>query len=365
MPVEPISAAPQRQKAGCFMKLVCPNIGGMLICAAFLAATGTCASAFAAESASSCELPAINLWERPHIGGAPTKVELGIILIDVTGIDDVKQQFSTDFAVFQKWTDPRLKGLDGCRFDLSQIWKPELALMNSGRVFPTLTSRADVGPEGVVRYIQRYRGSLSFRHALHDFPFDKHTIRIGMIPVRVDRHAYDLVVNENRISRVPDLTILDWTLGDVSGRIAPITHVVTGETVNVFYFEIPATRLYQYYLWKVFMPLMLIVAMSWSVFWINPAKFGPQIGMSATSMLTLIAFQFAMASTLPPLSYFTLLDGFITAATGLVFLALVQSLTTSYLVSVDRTGPALKMDRICRWAFPLAFVVMVASIFGI
>ncbi len=330
---------------------------------AALSAAG--AAGHAAESATSCELPRINLSERPQVAGEPTKVSLGLILIDVSEIDDVRQQIFPDFAVFKTWTDHRLKHLAGCRIELSRIWSPEIVFMNSGRVFPALSALAEIGPEGLVRYIQRYRGSLSFRHALHEFPFDSHIVRIGMIPVRSDRHALELEVDESLIIRQNEFTILDWTFGEVSGRIAPYTHVVTGGEVNVFYFEVPATRLYQYYVWKVLMPLMLIVAMSWSVFWINPAKFGPQIGMSATSMLTLIAFQFAMASILPHLSYFTLLDWFITAGTGLVFVALVESLTTSYLVSMDRSELALKMDRVCRWAFPLAFVVLVALIFGV
>jgi hypothetical protein len=32
---------------------------------------------------------------------------------------------------------------------------------------------------------------------------------------------------------------------------------------------------------------------------------------------------------------------------------------------MDRAELALKMDRVCRWAFPLAFLVIVALIFGI
>jgi hypothetical protein len=336
----------------------------IVTCVAFLSATAVCTAAGAAETAASCELPRINLSERPHVNGAPTKVTLGMLLIDIMHIDDVMQQFTTEFAVLQTWTDSRLKELAGCHFDQSQIWYPELTFMNSGKVFPAFPARAAVGPEGVVNYTQRYRGSLSFRHALHDFPFDKHTIQIALVPSRQDRHLYELVVDEDRILRLDEFTILDWTMGDISAHVAPARHPLTGSDVDVFYFEVPATRLYQYYLWKVLMPLTLIVAMSWSVFWINPDKFGPQIGMSATSMLTLIAFQFAMASILPHLSYFTLLDSFITAATGLVFLALVQSLTTSYLVSVGRAKIALQMDQTCRWVFPLAFIGIVAFVFG-
>ena len=54
--------------------------------------------------------------------------------------------------------------------------------------------------------------------------------------------------------------------------------------------------------------MTLIVMMSWVVFWIDPAKFGPQIGLSVTAMLTLIAFQFTLTTSLPKVGYFTVLD---------------------------------------------------------
>ena len=57
---------------------------------------------------------------------------------------------------------------------------------------------------------------------------------------------------------------------------------------SVYEFEITAKRISAFYVWKVILPLCLIVAMSWTVFWINPAQFGPQIGMSATSMLLVL-----------------------------------------------------------------------------
>ncbi len=124
-----------------------------------------------------------------------------------------------------------------------------------------------------------------------------------------------------------------------------------------------ANRITAYYVWKVILPLCLIIAMSWAVFWINPAEFGPQIGLSATSMLTLIAFLFATTNMLPALGYFTILDFFIGGATILVFLAMLESLTTSFLVSKDKIELALRIDLLCRFIFPLSFVVVVILVF--
>jgi hypothetical protein len=61
-------------------------------------------------------------------------------------------------------------------------------------------------------------------------------------------------------------------------------------------FEFYASRLAQYYLLKVILPLLLIVMMSWTVFWIDPTNGGPQISVAVTSMLTLIAYRFSIGS---------------------------------------------------------------------
>jgi hypothetical protein len=95
--------------------------------------------------------------------------------------------------------------------------------------------------------------------------------------------------------------------------------------------------------------------MSWCVFWINPAQYGPQIGLSATSMLTLIAFIFATTNMVPRLGYLTLLDRFIVFSTILVFLALIESLTTIYLVSKEKKELAMRVDLLSRFVFPIVF----------
>ncbi len=110
-------------------------------------------------------------------------------------------------------------------------------------------------------------------------------------------------------------------------------------------------------------PLYLIVIMSWSVFWIPPAKAEAQIGISATSMLTLIAFIFATTNMVPVLGYTTRFDQFIIGSTVLVFLALLQSVITSYLVASDRIWVTFSLDRVCRFAFPLAFVGLTIIVF--
>ncbi len=310
-----------------------------------------------------CAIPGIRSDERPGAGGPPTTVSVGIRMVDLTEINDVSQTLTGDFAVFLTWTDSRLAHLKGCEVSLDDIWSPGIRFINSGRVFPSGPRKADIGTGGSVQYIQRFYGSLATYHNLRKFPLDKQIFRLSLLSREYGEKEVQLVVDERATGRRDLLNITDWTVGSVKGEIRRQYLDVTDRFSSVYDFKIPANRQRHFYVWKIIVPLCLIVFMSFAVFWINPAQFGPQIGLSATSMLTLIAFQFATTKMVPELGYFTILDEFIAGSTILVFLALLQSLTTSYLVSQERQQLALRIDRVCRLVFPLGFAVLVFVVF--
>ena len=310
-----------------------------------------------------CAAPNVRTDVRPNPEGPPTEVSVGVRMVDLMGIDDISQTLNGDFAVILNWTDPRLAGFEGCEISIQKIWDPRVVFLNSGRKFPSLPEKATIGPGGNVRYVQRYGGTFATYHNLNDFPFDKQAFKIWLVGLD---HPEDKVVfvGDEKVTGARDLlNISDWIVGEVSGSVDSLYADAYDDNFSRYTLEIQANRITAYYVWKVILPLCLIVAMSWAVFWINPAQFGPQIGLSATAMLTLIAFLFATTNMLPALGYFTILDLFIGGATILVFLAMLESLTTSYLVSREKVVLAERMDQICRLLFPLMFVGMVVAIF--
>ena len=329
-------------------------------------AAGVAAQSFelGVGASDDCALSDIQSNERPNPTGPPTEVSLGVRLIDVTDIDDITQSITVDFLLVQSWTDPRLSAFEGCNFKLDEIWTPNIDVINSGRLFKRLRDLADVQKDGSVRHVQRFRGALVFPYKAHRFPFDQHEIVISLLSLDYGEEDVVLVIDERVTGRGPnEFNVPDWQIASVSAYTDQQYTQVFDRTHILYNFDILAKRISDYYVWKVIVPLIFIVAMSWTVFWIDPAQFGPQIGMSATSMLTLIAFQFAMTSILPRLSYFTIMDKFITGSTMLVFAALVVSVVTSYLVSVKKVARAHIIDNHCRWLFPVAFIGMVGFVF--
>jgi hypothetical protein len=81
--------------------------------------------------------------------------------------------------------------------------------------------------------------------------------------------------------------------------------------------------------------------------------------LSATFMLTLIAFRLALGSSVLPLAYPTELDVFTIGATVLVFTALAQAMVTTALWERERKQLAQHLNAVSRVFFPAAFVVLV------
>ncbi len=318
--------------------------------------------AAAPAKADPCAAPNVRTDVRPNAEGPPTEVAVGIRMVDLTEINDVAQTLTGDFAVVLSWMDARLSNLEGCKISLDDIWSPGLVFVNSGRLFTSRPRLVGMGPGGQVKYVQRYYGTLASYHNLRDFPFDKQNIVISLMSLEWPEKDVKLIVDEKVTGRRDLLNISDWTIEDAFGVIDRKIPDAFDRFHSSYDFHIIAHRITGYYIWKVIFPLCLIVAMSWCVFWIDPAQFGPQIGLSATSMLTLIAFIFATTNMVPKIGYFTTLDLFIVGSMILVFLALLQSLATSYLVSKAHVELANLGDRICRFAFPLVFVALAAIV---
>ncbi|MEA3275019.1 MAG: hypothetical protein U9Q81_06965, partial [Pseudomonadota bacterium] len=151
---------------------------------------------------------------------------------------------------------------------------------------------------------------------------------------------------------VADWKVVDWRMvtdyklpGSVEGQDPAIA----------LFFDVE--RLHGYYWVKIIAPLVLIVAMSWAVFWIDPKEMGTKISITITAMLTLIAYRFAIGANLPVISYLTLLDYFIMVSTLLIYASLVTVVTTAAFERKGNFKLAKRIDRVSRWSFPLFFIL--------
>jgi hypothetical protein len=160
----------------------------------------------------------------------------------------------------------------------------------------------------------------------------------------------------------PSVTLPDWTIE--KWEVKPLVYALAPHhQYSSYAFEFTASRNAQHYVWKMILPLVLIVMMSWAVFWIDPVTSNSQISIAVTSMLTLIAYRFAIDNQLPRLPYTTNLDAFILMSTVLVFFSFIEVLVTTILENQKRNRLAITIDRFCRVIFPVIFLLASMSIF--
>ena len=342
--------------------------------ALFAALTVLCADGAAAVAAQHgeetaagrrrCDVLDVRADERPRKEGEATKVLVGVQVVDVTNIDDVSQSINVDFIVRQTWTDSRMIPYEGCKFTLEKVWTPHIDVVNSGHLWTRLRDYVEVFQFGRVQYMQRYHGAVVFPYQAHRFPFDKHEIALSFMSLEYGQSEVVLVNDDKFTGRSSnEFNVADWSIGSVLTFVQSTYLDASERDHSQLNITLEAQRRTSYFIWKVMVPLTLIVAMSWSVFWLDPARYGPQVGLSATSMLTLIAFLFATQAIVPRLNYLTIMDKFVLGSTILVFLALAEAVMTAYFIAKEREALAVRMDRHCRLIFPAAFAVMILLLY--
>lgn len=299
--------------------------------------------------------------------GEAVEVAVDAFLVDLVRVDAADQSIEADFVITLSWSDPRLehdsakpRTLEGDTF-----WQPQILVVQARRLLTVVWEAATVDGKGTVTVRRRYAGPLSNPMDLSAFPFDRHVIRLSFASPGARDSDIRFVPDESHTGRAPSLTVPDWSIGDV--RIAVASYEVPGTGVSLpgFSLEIPAERLHGFYIWGVLSPLVVIIAMSWAVFWLDPAYVTQKVGIATTSILTLIAYRFALGTQLPKLSYLTRMDYFTLGSTILIFLAFLKVALETSLVHGGREAVAARIDRVCRWAFPAGLGVLILVSFAL
>jgi hypothetical protein len=323
------------------------------------------------QLASSAEMPP--LIDRPNADSGPTEISVGMWVVDINSIESAQQTFTAEIAVVLRWKDPRLAhtGNGVVRYPREQIWHPRVGIVNeTNSVSRKMPDSVEVEPDGTVTYRQLYVGAFAQPLRLQSFPFDRQTFRVQLVAVRYQSNEVMFVPDQVWIRDglkeaggiSPSVTLPDWTIE--KWELKPLVYALAPRhQYSSYAFEFTASRNVRYYILKVILPLVLIVMMSWSVFWIDPVHSNSQISIAVTSMLTLIAYRFAVDSQLPRLPYMTRLDAFILTSTLLVFFSLIEVLITTILETSRRTGRAKRIDRYCRAIFPAMFLIASIAIF--
>ena len=302
--------------------------------------------------------------KRPDEIKGPTTVHFMVFILDIDEIDDASQNFTANVYLRLRWKDARLANPEGAirQIPMEQVWNPRVLLANQqGLVARALPEVAQVHPDGTVIYHQRYTGKLSQPLKLAEFPRDMHDFMVQFVGTGYQATDLtfepDVLRNVRGGSMADTLSLADWKILTYETVVAPYAPI---EEINAaaFAFQFTAKRYVGYYLWQVVLPLAVVVIMSWAAFWVGREHIGVRIAVATSSILTLIAHRFVLASLLPRLPYMTRLDYFTVGSMLLVLMALITVIVTGFLAAHRHDRHAQSIDLWARGTFPAAFFLL-------
>ncbi|NOR80455.1 MAG: hypothetical protein GQ529_06420 [Methyloprofundus sp.] len=295
-----------------------------------------------------------------------TNIYTTIFVTDIDDVDSANQSFVANVYVEFKWHDPRIVTTDNSTqiVTLDKIWHPRIQIINQQHIFKTFPESFKVSKEGYVTYRQRYWGDFSQPLDLKEFPMDRQALEIQVVAVGYNDNEVLFVQNPDEPSGLADkLSVTEWSVSNWTAEGMIYLPTKNVEPLSGFHLVIHVDRDVMYYVIKIIAPLLLIVAMSWLVFWIDPKESGSQISVAITTMLTLIAYRFSIGELVPKVSYLTRLDYFILGSTLMVFLTLLLVIITSNLAKSGQAQLAVHIDWWSRIIFPLMLIAISITAF--
>jgi hypothetical protein len=310
-----------------------------------------------APSVAAADEPGALAATRPDAEGKPTRVSVGIFVVDIPEIDDAKQTFKADLYVKISWKDPRLASSEVHRsIPLNKVWHPPFQILNVRTLDRLLPEVVRVDQNGTVTYDQRFQGTFAVPLNLRNFPLDEQVLAFPIVTPGHSPAEVELVPDD-RSGRAEHFTIMEWTIGPTTNKAEPFV-VPDRRDLAGFTCMLPAHRLAEAYVYSFVIPLTFIVCMSWAAFWMAPDQLGPRQGIAVTSMLTIIAYRFVVTNQLPRVAYLTRFDYLLLGCTTLVFLVLVQVVAVHAMMTKGLPERARKLDLWARGVFPSLFLAL-------
>ncbi|CAM1300906.1 GLRA3 (predicted) [Pycnogonum litorale] len=265
-----------------------------------------------------------------------TLVETGIIIQDISSIDEVKGEYTLIFILITKWHDPRLtfngsdQGAKMVKIERcpDKVWTPAINVVNNKASDQSISYTSEnlchIHPNGDIHHFSRMKMTLSCAMDFHKYPLDKQICSIELqswlLPVT------DMILkfrDENPFETTDTFHMMEFKLAyhTLTTIVKNYTDLGEHSTLIVSFHLV---REIGHYLINYYVPSVIFVLASWSSFWLHPEAGPPRVTLALTTMLTLVTSAKYSSHDLPKISYVTALDVWNVVCTSFILLSLFE-----------------------------------------
>ncbi|MFC1747786.1 hypothetical protein ACFL2V_03180 [Pseudomonadota bacterium] len=313
------------------------------------------------------------------------EVTINFFINSLKNINDRNETFESDFYVRYKWEDTTLTGKTTEEIDWSSVWQPYVECVNSDNLEKQYGDGIfEFIAPSTVQLTQRYKGIFQSNFDLSMFPFDSQKFSISFEPYveTVDSLAlrYEFDKDKNRLKNghtyvhnvaikkhiSESIKLSEWKIDDI--RLLEKINYYDFDSSNwsQFKIEIDMSRKVGFYIWNIIFVIVVLIFLSWCIFFIEPEKLSDRLRASISLFLSLVAFSLLTVSMLPKIPYMTMLDYFMKLNYLLIILTVVETLFAYKLSTKGENGMAMakKLDRYTLVCFPILFIVITLGVWA-
>ena len=200
---------------------------------------------------------------------------------------------------------------------------------------------------------------------LQNFPFDKQTLRIFLrqdeTPILEDRFLVSSFTMR-KAEEFKDLnTIQGWNITNVEMNYKIFNHLLKEEYFDGFELVFEIERKSRYYVFKIILPIILILIVCWSAVWIKPKDLESKLTITIVCLLSLIAYNFVIDKDLPKLEYLTVMDYIILISYIYATIPTFLSIITNNFINTKNTK-IIAFNNITKKFGLLSYIVLIIFI---
>lgn len=302
----------------------------------------------------------------------PLRVSLGVTVDQITFVDQKSENFGAVLTIRMTWKDPALAFEAGVDTKHAKVMSPaefvELA-RSLGTIVPAFVVQNQqakrwiqhdvvvIFPDGETSYFEKSSTTLQapyFNFVRYPFDTQKFFVEIvSVLPTNIVQYVAD-----NERSGLGDLLGEEEWILENDRTLLFTTEGITGLESSMIALAFEGRRHILYYAIRIFLPMLVLIAVSWAVFFLD--EYRKRIEIAGANLLVFVAFNWAISADLPRLGYLTFLDFILQWMFVVTGAIIVFSVILSRLKATGRGELARKLDIYAvKWVYPLGYAAIV------
>jgi hypothetical protein len=298
----------------------------------------------------------------------PIPVMVGFKLQQIINIDQQNEIMNDVGTLRLEWTDPALAfNPDDCHCadklytdnnfnqflaDVKNKW-PAFTFFNQQGNRWTQNRLIEYESSGHIIYLERFTANFQLNFNWVKFPFDHQDFYIRL----------DIMVPEDNYVFVPmqGYSVIDPENGEDEFKISNFDTQISTETssrlvpISRFTFHFSAPRHLDYYIFRIFVPILLIITVSYATFFLK--DYTRRIEIATGNLLLFIAFSFSLGDNYPRMGYLTFLDAVMAITFIINTLVVVLNVYFKWLETSGKVEIADRLEMPFDYIYPLAYLI--------